>query len=57
MDVDLREIAAAYNRGMSIRALALHKGWSYGSTHARLLIAVDQGLTTMRPKSARSTVK
>lgn len=49
-DVTLREIAAAYNRGVSVRGLASGRGWSYGATHARLLMAEQKGLTTIRTR-------
>lgn len=54
-DAELRELAAAYSQGLSIRALALVRGWSYGATHAKLQVAEARGLTTIRHRGARST--
>jgi hypothetical protein len=39
---------------MSIRALASERGWSYGATHAKLLLAQQQGLMTIRTRGTRA---
>lgn len=46
----LRELAAAYTKGSSIRELAIIKGWSYGAVHSRLQAAEQAGLCTIRPR-------
>jgi hypothetical protein len=55
-DAELRELAAAYAQGLSIRALASARGWSYGATHAKLQLAEVKGLMTIRHRGARSSL-
>jgi len=52
----LAELAAAYNRGLSIRDLASERSWSYGAAHKYLRVAADRGLTTVRSRGARRGV-
>jgi len=53
-DEALKDLAATYANGMSVRHLASSRGWSYGATHRRLLMAVEQGFVSMRTRGARS---
>lgn len=46
----LRELSAQYASGMSVRALARVRGWSYGATHARLTAAQASGLVKLRSR-------
>jgi hypothetical protein len=54
-DEGLRELAAAYAGGASIRALVSDTGMAYGTVHRRLHIAAQRGLTTIRPKGGVRT--
>jgi len=53
-DADLKALARAYDRGHSIRVIAETRGWSYGFTHARLLIAEGKGFTSIRSRGTRT---
>lgn len=49
-DATLRELAAFYRAGKSIRQISAHTGWSYGVIQSRLVKAQASGLVVLRPR-------
>lgn len=49
-DATLRELAAYYKAGQSIRQISVRTGWCYGVVQSRLSLAQVRGFVVLRPR-------
>lgn len=50
----LKQLAARYRKGATVRQISTETGWAYGTVYRRLSMAQVAGLLVLRPRGYRT---